>query len=529
MSELGHHTSVTFTPQKFYGKIKKGKSCEIRADEKVGSKNSSGYLPFQKWPRQLDPSATWKVFKKQQDALEYVRVRKNGLMAFAFQDEFGCRMFLVAHPTVFWFYDSKRSCQDRCSYEIILEHAVCKLYFDLEFNRECNYQHDGNRMLESFIKIVLFHLKKEWDITADRHDVLDLDSSTEKKFSRHLIFMLPNAIFQDNYNVGNFVKDMCSELRSYIHKHSKKNEDGNEFNDSYGNVVDKLDVCELLVVDIKGTYRLFCDEGVYTKNRHFRLYMSTKQHKNAPLIVSKENQYKPKKISRKDKSEDLQLFLDSLITYIPVDINNLRVLKYGHCGSQEIHSHSISCSKVPLEGSMSSCDRKSPYPEVDEFVTNIISPGQIRHWLYFSSGNHLVYDIIGYRYCGNIGRQHHSNNIKYVVNLTDCTYYQKCHDPDCVNYRSAKCKLPPEVSFRLEDDSFLHTSEVNSQFSTTLGYFGMLEEDFMQLVDAAECTDSDSYNVLHLDDTPFVPSSFPDYGLSDHDISLVLDIRDNSK
>ncbi|KDR20422.1 DNA-directed primase/polymerase protein-like [Zootermopsis nevadensis] len=525
MSVLGHHQSLTLTPKKFYGKNKSGKVCEIGV-ENFRSKNNCKELQFQKWPRQLDPSATWKIFKKQQEALVYVQTKKNGLMAFVFQDKFGCRLFLVAHPSVFWFYDSKRSSEDRSSYEIILEHAVCKLYFDLEFSIECNCQHDGNRMVESFIKIVSFHMKKEWDITVNRHHVLDLDSSTEKKFSRHLIFMLPNAVFQDNYNVGNFVKNMCSELRLYINEHSKKEVGAAEGKHSYGNV-DRLHVCELLVLDRRGTYRLFCDEGVYTKNRHFRLYMSSKRNKNAPLIVSKENQYKPTSISRQDKSEDMQLFLDSLITYVPVDTNDLRVLKYGHCVKQELQL--VSCPKVPFEGFVSSCDVESPYPEVDKFVNNLILPGRIWRWFYFSSGNHIVYDIIGYRYCGNIGRQHRSNNIKYVVNLTDHIYYQKCYDPDCANYRSAECTLPPEVTFLLEDDSFLKTAEDDSSFSMTLGHFGILEEDFLQLMDAVECVVNSSHNILHPEDIPSVPSEFPEYGLSDHDVSSALDILDNSK
>jgi hypothetical protein len=526
MLALGHRASFTLTPKKFYGKHKSGKPSEVEVEEELRCKNSSKELQFQKWPRQLDPCATWKVFKKQQDALEYVQMRKNGFMAFVFQDKFGCRLFLVAHPTVFWFYDSKRSNQNRCSYEIIVEHAVCKLYFDLEFSIEYNCQHDGNRMVESFIKIISFHMKKEWGIAVNRHQVLDLDSSTEKKFSRHLIFMLPNAIFQDNYNVGNFVKNMCSELRIYITEISKKEEDGIEVNNSYGNV-DKQYVCELLVLDRKGTYRLFCDEGVYTKNRHFRLYMSTKWNKNAPLTVSKENQYKPTNIYRQGESQDLQLFMDSLITYVPVDTNNLRVLKYEHCVKQELYL--VSPAEVPFESFVSSSDLKSPYPEVDKFVTTLIHPGRIWRWFYFSTGNHIVYDIIGYRYCGNIGRQHRSNNIKYVVNLTDCIYYQKCYDPDCANYRSIECKLPPEVTFLLEDDSYFNIVEDNSRFSTSLGHFGILEDDFIQLVDAVECLENDPHNTLCLEEIPSVPSSFPEYGLSDHDVSSALDILDSTK
>jgi hypothetical protein len=314
---------------------------------------------------------------------------------------------------------------------------------------------------------------------------------------------------------------MCSELRIYINQHSKQIEGTAEGSDFYSDV-DKSHVFELLVMDKNGASRLFCDESVYTKNRHFRLYMSTKLNKNAPLIVSKGNQYRCTKISGNNDSQDLQLFLDSLITYVPVDAHDLRVLKYGHFGSQELCA-AYRSSRVSSEGLTSRSNVKSPYPEVDEFVTNIIYPGQIRQWLYFSSGNHIVYDITGYRYCGNISRQHRSNNIKYVVNLTNHTYYQKCHDPDCAHYRSEECKLPPELIFFLEDDSFLHTTEDGSNFSTTFGYFGILEEDFVQFIDAMESRENDCHNFLHLGDTLSVPSNFPDYGLSDHNVSSVLD------
>lgn len=58
----------------------------------------------------------------------------------------------------------------------------------------------------------------------------------------------------------------------------------------------------------------------------------------------------------------------------------------------------------------------SPYPEVDAFINSLVSSngrhGKIRHWFYFMEGNLLGYDIVGYRWCGNINRQHKSNNIR---------------------------------------------------------------------------------------------------------------------
>jgi hypothetical protein len=41
----------------------------------------------------------------------------------------------------------------------------------------------------------------------------------------------------------------------------------------------------------------------------------------------------------------------------------------------------------------------------------------------------------GSHYCENIGRMHQSNHIFFVVNFTNSMFSQKCHDPDCYNYR----------------------------------------------------------------------------------------------
>lgn len=40
--------------------------------------------------------------------------------------------------------------------------------------------------------------------------VLELDSSSPEKFSRHLILRIPGAAFQNNFHVGAFVKDICA-------------------------------------------------------------------------------------------------------------------------------------------------------------------------------------------------------------------------------------------------------------------------------------------------------------------------------
>ena len=48
----------------------------------------------------------------------------------------------------------------------------------------------------------------------------------------------------------------------------------------------------------------------------------------------------------------------------------------------------------------------------------------------------------GTRYCANIGRQHKSNGVYYVVDVAARQAYQKCHDPDCRGFASLPRDVP---------------------------------------------------------------------------------------
>ncbi|TRY56488.1 hypothetical protein DNTS_026459 [Danionella cerebrum] len=87
-------------------------------------------------------------------------------------------------------------------YEVILEDAVCKLYFDIEFHIDSNKHLDGKMIVVKLIQYVCEKLKEVYGLHCSAKDVLNLDSSTSEKFSRHLIFIFPNAAFKDNSHVG---------------------------------------------------------------------------------------------------------------------------------------------------------------------------------------------------------------------------------------------------------------------------------------------------------------------------------------
>lgn len=49
---------------------------------------------------------------------------------------------------------------------------------------------------------VCYQLNVNFKLRCDRSHVVDLDSSSKQKFSRHLIFHLPNAVFTNNIQAG---------------------------------------------------------------------------------------------------------------------------------------------------------------------------------------------------------------------------------------------------------------------------------------------------------------------------------------
>ena len=83
---------------------------------------------------------------------------------------------------------------------------------------------------------------------------------------------------------------------------------------------------------------------------------------------------------------------------------------------------------------------KSEFPIIDNFILTHIENGKIRQIKRFdnsatTSKAMMIYEISNYRYCENKKREHKSNNIYYVVDLTRMCLYQKCHDPECIGYR----------------------------------------------------------------------------------------------
>ncbi|XP_016863356.1 DNA-directed primase/polymerase protein isoform X2 [Homo sapiens] len=471
------------------------KQIEERASHYERKPLSSVYRPRLSKPE--EPPSIWRLFHRQAQAFNFVKSCKEDVHVFALECKVGDgqRIYLVTTYAEFWFYYKSRKNLLHC-YEVIPENAVCKLYFDLEFNKPANPGADGKKMVALLIEYVCKALQELYGVNCSAEDVLNLDSSTDEKFSRHLIFQLHDVAFKDNIHVGNFLRkilqpaldllgseddDSAPETTGHGFPHFSEApaRQGFSFNkmftekateESWTSNSKKLerlgsaeqsspDLSFLVVKNNMGEKHLFVDLGVYTRNRNFRLYKSSKIGKRVALEVTEDNKFFP--IQSKDVSDEYQYFLSSLVSNVRFS-DTLRILTCEPSQNKQKgvgYFNSIGTSVETIEGFQ--C---SPYPEVDHFVLSLVNKdgikGGIRRWNYFFPEELLVYDICKYRWCENIGRAHKSNNIIsfcvifgnhrfdwILVDLKNEVWYQKCHDPVCKaeNFKSDCFPLPAEV------------------------------------------------------------------------------------
>ena len=181
-------------------------------------------------------------------------------------------------------------------YEVIPEYQPCKLYFDIEYNVELNERINGDEMLEKFKNVLIGDLQNTFGsktICTNEH-IIDLCSNTLTKFSHHIIVNHHELIFANNYHVGRYVKYLCHKLKNAPEMQIVLNK---KF------AAERKTNCPDANDTMHGT---FIDEGVYTKNRNFRIYLSSKFNKTACLKLPK-NAF---------NLSDECIFLNSLVTNV---------------------------------------------------------------------------------------------------------------------------------------------------------------------------------------------------------------------
>nr|XP_006817142.1 PREDICTED: coiled-coil domain-containing protein 111-like [Saccoglossus kowalevskii] len=386
-------------------------------------------------PRLTDPSPLWREFHRQKQAFNFTATGKEDMHVFAVDvDESGQRRYIVTsyqqlRHTVFDWKDI----EPPHFYEIIPEGAACHLYFDLEYSIELNPESDGVAMVDIFIQCVCHFLHELYGIQCSRRNVIDLDATSNIKFSRHLIFRLPGSAFRDNNHTGNFVHHVCTAIANIARNKATNNqseskdqsaEESKPKKQRTDHLLSDLDLNQLFVFNRSSERVLFVDEGVYTKNRNFRLYKCAKKGKTNIFELSKQNVYKAKQ--EKGLPLEYQMFTDSIISNVKYT-STLQILDcHGDASRRQTkldvsNTESGTSPLKPKDDTIVEGFQHSPYPELDDYIKTQINTGGVK-WM--------------------------------IVDLHQGVFYQKCHDPDCKakNFKTLDKAVPAEFLPGFYDD-----------------------------------------------------------------------------
>ena len=90
--------------------------------------------------------------------------------------------------------------------------SIADLEYSKVFNPEITTT-ESKELLSQFIHELCHQFSITYSITLSRSNIVDLDSSTTTKFSRHLIIHLPNSeLFENTQSAGLFAKQLVGRL-----------------------------------------------------------------------------------------------------------------------------------------------------------------------------------------------------------------------------------------------------------------------------------------------------------------------------
>lgn len=407
-----------------------------------------------------DPAKTFRIFPVQQAAFDYCDARPGrALRAWATEkDGNGRRSFIAASYDAFWRVYTRyiRRGLDMHFYEVIREGYACKLYFDLEFQKRWNEGRDGEEMIDVLVRMVGEMVgERMW--RGKDGGVVELDSTSKRKFSRHIVF--ERVAFYDNVGAGEFARRVVERVIE---------------RDARMMVVRKEEGGEVVP---------FVDLGVYTKNRCFRLVGSSKFGKKERLLPVHGRSGERVCISK-------EFFMRSLVCWVGKEVELMGSVsstggRVGDGGRNLVgRLDGRGDEDVRRDG------ERSVYPKVDEYVHSIIRKdgGGIYGVTMLSSTETLMYAIKGgYKYCGNVGRHHKSNNVILVADLRKGEMYQKCFDPDCRGYRSDAWKMPEGIRGSAGEGEYIDESLSDGCLLAMVDYDGGVDDETLNaLMDKLE-------------------------------------------
>lgn len=372
--------------------------------------------------------------------------------------------------------------EQRCWYELLLDDVWCNLYLDIDLCTKTNPEHDGDALCARLRQHLVTFLGASYpDVVRSRDDVrfIELDSSYEDKFSRHVVVRVRDACFVNLKHCGAFMRR--------FHIYLVEQEGAVERNpffawraDRRPDVVPSLDALGDAMHSIKTRPDIVSviDMCVYTTNRVFRCRGSHKYtddpfHRKLWLCSERAERQRSGDIN----DLDIEQTLDSMIQYFdpehlpahalsslewdgrePTSTNSPWAHLYRDDDVRRLRrlgSTATTSSSSPAGPALAHDDFSALPPaiavdgELEAKLMEMVRreyPGSPVMTPQYSCESGTVTVPLREHMCAIAGREHRSNHIYVVVNLLRGQWRQKCHG--CPDEATPSRALPAPLAKR---------------------------------------------------------------------------------
>ena len=417
------------------------------------------------------------------------------------------------------------------NYEVVLEGNPCWLYFDLEYPKAANPHLNEVQVMLAFTKAFLRFFKDQYgtDLSppewtggpqsglqipkaqggdkikmsdgtlapapeyefdyADRPAWIITGSSTDKKFSRHVVIkyrprdenQVPTC-FADNAVMGYVVRTFVDYCYA------------NRFNPQFSECAQMFCADPSLQNRFgeNANFNSVVDLSVYSRNRCFRLLWHSKIDKRMPLKIACEVERQHPDV----KTRPELYFLRSLVTFVPpgrlfahssvpedaamrgrercgivrghvdgatggmlmlpefivvdgkaISRTNIEALSRYSVEYWDMIRGRQDCQNDHICEQSDTCKSNDNGFDASRVGNRVLGQsyenGKVTSLLFYEETSTLILSIAGNRFCEYIGRSHKSNGIMLVLDLPRGVLYQKCHDFSCNGFRSQSYHIPP--------------------------------------------------------------------------------------
>lgn len=164
----------------------------------------------------------------------------------------------------------------------------------MEFSIAENPNLDGDELLALWLHLVSHHVLLRFGVLIKPDNIICLDATTSVKYSRHVIIILSSDdgreyLFENNVQQGHFVESIVLSL--LVPREEVPESQHICMPYKFQLLQPRSEYRCLFVSCGSETMTCFVDSSVYSRNRAFRLLLSTKYGKEAPFQLHRRTKH----------------------------------------------------------------------------------------------------------------------------------------------------------------------------------------------------------------------------------------------